>query len=286
MSMSVAEQQSRDIKRRSRNEQTGRDFKCQNEYSRADPTTEIYLKSEGRGGGPNEPLLGFEEIFLDLQQRQFISQQIPSAKDHPLHEILAKYSQSLTPGGDLEEQVIDDSIPGQNENTAQIQESKPIIKKQNFKQISIHIAQMSEEWRVMLSSDEIFGLYLRDVASKTNQLFYKNMLRFIMLYRECLNENGWQKLAESQCREAKQTLEERNITARMATFKDVMYIHEFCSINNSEVAPEICNEFVTTFLEMRKDCGLEKLEAIDYTRNFCHWLFINGHTCSKLSMIT
>ena len=55
----------------------------------------------------------------------------------------------------------------------------------------------------MLSADEIFGLYLRDVASKTNELFYRTMIRFILLYRECLNEHGWQKLAEAHCREAK-----------------------------------------------------------------------------------
>ena len=64
-----------------------------------------------------------------------------------------------------------------------------------------------------------------------------------------------------------------------------MNTHEFCAINNAEVAPEICNEFVTSFLEKYKDCGLERLDSIDYSRNFCHWLFIHGHTCSKLSMI-
>jgi hypothetical protein len=64
-----------------------------------------------------------------------------------------------------------------------------------------------------------------------------------------------------------------------------MTTHEFCGINNAEVAPEICNEFVTTYLEKQKDVGLERLDSIDYTRNLCHWLFINGHTCSKLSMI-
>ncbi len=137
----------------------------------------------------------------------------------------------------------------------------------------------------MLSADEILGQYLRDVASKTNELFYRMMIRFILLYRECLNEYGWQKKAEAECREAKQTLEEKNITARLATYRDIMSTHEFCGINNAEVAPEICNEFVTTFLEKQKDVGLERLDSIDYTRNLCHWLFINGHTCSKLSMI-
>lgn len=65
-----------------------------------------------------------------------------------------------------------------------------------------------------------------------------------------------------------------------------MPIHEFCSINNAEVVPEICNEFVTIYLEGTKEgIGINREDAIDYTRNLCHWLFINGHTCSKLSMI-
>jgi len=50
---------------------------------------------------------------------------------------------------------------------------------------------MSEEWRVMLSADEVLGLYLRDVASKTNEMFYRTMIKFILLYRDCLNEYGW-----------------------------------------------------------------------------------------------
>ena len=65
-----------------------------------------------------------------------------------------------------------------------------------------------------------------------------------------------------------------------------MSLHEFCVINNAEVAPEICNEFITIFLDARKETvGIDRIDAVDYTRHFCHWLFINGHTCSKLSMI-
>lgn len=50
---------------------------------------------------------------------------------------------------------------------------------------------MSEEWRVMMSADEIFGLFLREVASKTNETFFKTILKFLLLYRDCLNEYGW-----------------------------------------------------------------------------------------------
>ena len=63
----------------------------------------------------------------------------------------------------------------------------------------------------MMNCDEIFSIYLRDVAMKTNELFYPTILRFVLFYRECLNEYAWQKRAEAECREARQTLEERNI---------------------------------------------------------------------------
>jgi hypothetical protein len=33
----------------------------------------------------------------------------------------------------------------------------------------------------------------------------------------------------------------------------MMDAHEFTVVNNGEVAPEICNEFVTVFLAARKD---------------------------------
>ena len=62
---------------------------------------------------------------------------------------------------------------------------------------------MSEEWRVMINIDDIFSIYLRDIASKTNEAFYRTMVKFVVLYRDCINEYGWQKKAEGECREAK-----------------------------------------------------------------------------------
>lgn len=54
-----------------------------------------------------------------------------------------------------------------------------------------------------MSFDEIQTAYLREVASKVNGTFYTKVLHFALLYRECLNNYGWQKLAEAECREAK-----------------------------------------------------------------------------------
>ena len=63
--------------------------------------------------------------------------------------------------------------------------------------------------------------------------------------------------------------------------------HEYATVNNAEVVPEVCNEFVTVYMEQRKNAPvvLGRQENVDLTRHLCHWMFVNGHTCSKLSMI-
>ena len=46
--------------------------------------------------------------------------------------------------------------------------------------------------------DEIFALYLFRTSRKTNETFYKTILAYVILYRECLNKIGWQKYIESE----------------------------------------------------------------------------------------
>ena len=55
---------------------------------------------------------------------------------------------------------------------------------------------MTEEEKDDLTCDEVFCLYLTDVAKQVNPTYYKTVLRFIMLYRDCLNDCGWQKRRE------------------------------------------------------------------------------------------
>ena len=50
---------------------------------------------------------------------------------------------------------------------------------------------MSEHERDQLTCDDAFVLYLGDVSKYVNATYYKTVLRFIILYRECLNELGW-----------------------------------------------------------------------------------------------
>jgi len=38
---------------------------------------------------------------------------------------------------------------------------------------------------------------LRDLCKKVNSEYYKKVLRFVLLYRECMNEYGWIKRRET-----------------------------------------------------------------------------------------
>ena len=55
------------------------------------------------------------------------------------------------------------------------------------------IMDMTEEDKDKMSCDEIFALYLRHVSKQVNESYYRTVLRFVLLYRECLNEYGWLK---------------------------------------------------------------------------------------------
>ena len=69
--------------------------------NRVDPTSDLYLKSEGHAGSPNDSIEGFEGIFNELNLI-LTEPRYHAAKDHPLYNILSKYSQAITPGSDLE----------------------------------------------------------------------------------------------------------------------------------------------------------------------------------------
>ena len=46
--------------------------------------------------------------------------------------------------------------------------------------------------------DEIFALYLFRTSQRVNEDFYKTVLAYVIFFRECLNEIGWNKKIESE----------------------------------------------------------------------------------------
>ena len=52
-----------------------------------------------------------------------------------------------------------------------------------------------------MSCETLLSLYLREFSSVVNDMFYANMVQFVLMFRDCLNIYGWQKKAESECKE-------------------------------------------------------------------------------------
>jgi hypothetical protein len=106
---------------------------------------------------------------------------------------------------------------------------------------------LSDNDRIEMLVDEIFAVYLWRISQKVNDSFYKLVLAYTILFRECLNELGWAKKIESE----NIKIEEDPV------LRERMEKDQFCLTNNAEHAPEICNEFVTVFMEQKRNAQFE-----------------------------
>ena len=136
---------------------------------------------------------------------------------------------------------------------------------------------LTDDDRQKMLVDEIFALYLYRMSNRINIQYYKIVLAYVIFFRECLNQYGWAKKIESEGIKVDSNPELKlDIETKL-----------FCLVNNAEHAPEICNEFVTVYMEYKKNVYyIPKYDQIDLTINLCHWLFECQFTCSKLSMIS
>ena len=57
---------------------------------------------------------------------------------------------------------------------------------------------LTEQDRTEMLVDEIFALYLFRTSQRVNDEFYKIVLAYVIFFRECLNEIGWNKKIESE----------------------------------------------------------------------------------------
>ena len=110
-------------------------------------------------------------------------------------------------------------------------------------------------------------MYLREVCKNVNEKCYLQCLRFVLLYRECINEFGWLKRSETFARagmlhedtllkelKAQEEELEKSIKKDEEQQEDVneeIYIPqaEYSAVCNSDFLPMICNDFITDFLD-------------------------------------
>ena len=126
---------------------------------------------------------------------------------------------------------------------------------------------MSEAQKDAMTCDEVFCMYLREVSKNVNEKCYKQCLRFVLLYRECINEFGWLKRSETFARagmlhedtllqQLKAQEEELEKPARKSEDQEdkdeeEIYIPqaEYSAVCNADFLPMICNDFITDFLD-------------------------------------
>jgi hypothetical protein len=105
--------------------------------------------------------------------------------------------------------------------------------------------------------DQIFSKYLEDVFKDCNKEYFEFITKFVILFRECINKQKDDKSGE-----------------------------EHSSKQNADNVPDMCNEFITDFMEGFDYFGLDTMELIDIIQHLCNWLYENKFTTSKLSLVS
>jgi hypothetical protein len=143
----------------------------------------------------------------------------------------------------------------------------PILNKL-FNEVSIDDSKAKNE----KTCDDVFYEYLSYCKSLANKNYFIIVLKFILLFRECLNIS-------------RSNMVEQNVKVDQPFLKK-----EYSSYFNADSIPELCNEFVTEYLEKNEYFGInsekDKNEVIELIQHFCYWLYKMQYTASRLSRIS
>lgn len=106
--------------------------------------------------------------------------------------------------------------------------------------------------------DQNIIMYLRSVLPKVNKEYYKFICKFCFLFRSCVNQNM-----------------RKNSTST----------EPFSERETAEAVPDMCNDFMTDFMDANNYFQLDSTEIIDIIQHFCNWLFESGLTVSMLTLL-
>jgi len=144
---------------------------------------------------------------------------------------------------------------------------KDDIKKYAFWKVAESFLSKEVDSTEIKNCDEIFCLYLKTVSEVTNPECFMSVVKFIILYRECMNKYGWRKFGK-----------------RLGTTAEEMKDIEYTSTNNTEFIPELSNELVLVYLP-DYNYVVPVIDCINLTVNFCEWLLKNGFTCVTITSV-
>jgi hypothetical protein len=134
-----------------------------------------------------------------------------------------------------------------------------------------------------ISCDAVFGLFGLYCCRYVSKDFYKELILFLALYRQALNDKGWEKFNAAAG--------QSNNTAQDG---------EFCAAQNAEFAPDVANTFILDYFpsiagqhsivkqrEKLKFLGIDDKRlsnVILLIKHMCSWLFINKFSEGKVEM--
>lgn len=108
------------------------------------------------------------------------------------------------------------------------------------------------------TGDEVFSAYIIEFYPQSDKEYFFFLTKFVTLFRECVNR-----------------YRSSNEPGK-----------EFTQINGAEGIPDLCNEFITDFMENNDNFGLDTNELIEIIQHFCNWLYENKYTTSRLTLIS
>jgi hypothetical protein len=135
------------------------------------------------------------------------------------------------------------------------------------------IVNLSNPSQKNFCCDEIFYEYLNSITKYANQKYFVFVFKFIIIFRECINTY--------------KNIELENSILILKEFIP-LEIKEFTQYYDAEQAPELCNEFISEYLQSCDYFGFDKNEIpeiIDIIQHFCYWMYENNYTSSRLSLL-
>ena len=267
--------------RRSKNVIEGRNFKCSqcgkcylsspaltnHKKTKHNYGSEVGKKGRGRPRKEqiptsylNQSLLKYENFFLNDSKKIKNDDKINfNLVKNDLNEIFKQYKNQIF--NDIENF---DKYNFGNFIIENWDKENPEIEKNSRTSILGNEGNEEQEIINKPNIDSIFFLYLKELSNLTNKEYFKFILKFIVLFRECINQ-------------FRDNLVNRNhISGNKKKYTEI-----YCG----ETIPDICNHFCVDFMEQHKNFGIEILELVEIVQHFCYWLYVNKYTLSQLTLL-
>lgn len=117
------------------------------------------------------------------------------------------------------------------------------------------------------TAENVLAKYLFELGSKVIEQFYETSIIFIRLYKECLNEYGWELISK----ERKISREERK--------------RKFSKEEGSaNYIPDMCNDFIKYYLP-KEFPDFDKYFAAELVRHLCNWINKEGYTKKTIMLM-